>query len=80
MRRNERKPRPGRRTDGGSHPAEAKLREVEARRFDRELRNLHEKYGDDVNIPEEWLQLARRIADAYERTDPETGSDGNHTV
>lgn len=40
----------------------------------RELRELHERYGDAVEIPERLIELARRVADAYARLDLEGGA------
>lgn len=43
--------------------------EAEAEPLASEIRELHEKYGDAVDVPERLLDLARRVADAHEGLD-----------
>lgn len=45
--------------------------------LDRELRELHEKYGQADEVPQRLVDLARRVADAYEQL--ETRAAGNRT-
>lgn len=39
---------------------------AEAEPLDAAIRELHERYGDAVEVPDRLFDLARRVADAYE--------------
>lgn len=45
--------------------------------LDRELRELHDRYGDSVEVPHRLVELARRVAEAYARLDQEDGEIGS---
>lgn len=70
--------RSGRPTDGGRRSGDGQDANGDREPLATELRELYELYGDAGSVPERWLELARRISDAYERiaTDNGDGASG----
>lgn len=65
--------RSGRATNGGRRAGDGRDNANSPEPLVAELEELYELYGDAGNLPERWLELARRIAEAYERVSPGDG-------
>lgn len=59
----------------GLFPVQASVAS-EPEALSRELRELHERYGDAGEIPEHLIALARQVAEAYARMAQDGEADG----
>ena len=51
--------------------------DAEEQALDQELRELHKRYGEDGDLPDHLVELARKISDAYEKVTPGTEGDSD---